>query len=424
MAENIKLRKQNFTVSNGYFYTIENDRGNLLQKSDDGNTCFSFPLDVLYTSTSQEIGSLEFDGVYFWAMEDTGSNMQIKRWKIDNYICKLQQTINFVTTVSGHNYASSAFSVAHYHDTLASGVSASGTLIPLTTYGDRTDLMNFTTTSGAKLILHLGPNSNGQEEDVSISSMAGSGAVTVTSGITYTYAEGDPVNFYTNIWMFNNADGTNTATGALYKFDAYTGDYIKKYPGGAYRDVNASTFYKVDSFDAYGPVDTLAFVKSTNTLFINVTQETPQGALAYYGSMVMSNIQSDEYTNLTVYDMAMDDQNVYRLQKGPDGGSGETWSVYSYELSSLNSFVTSISLAAYPAIIAANGVSTTDVIAIVKDQFLQPIVGRLVYFTENGTGSITGGTPINTNSDGLAQTIYKAGTTAQEVKITATVEQT
>lgn len=420
MAENIKLRKRNFTVSEGYFYTIEEDRDNLLQKSDDGNTCFSYPLSDLIT---QQPLSLEFDGMYFWALVGTGADMRIQRWKIDNYVCKLQQTIDFVSDGS-HTYASEAFSVAHYHDTLASGITASGTYIPLTVYGDDADLMTFTTTSGDPLILHLGPNSNGEEEDIYVGSVVGDGSIAAVSGTTYAYSEGDPVNFYTHIWMFNNADGTNTLTGALYKFDAYTGDYIKKYPGGAYRDIDAATFYKVNSFDAYGSVDTLAFVKSTNTLFINVTEETPQGALEYYGSMVMSNIQSDEYTTLVVYDMAMDDQNVYRLQKGPDGGSGETWSTYSYELSSLDSFVTSISLAAYPAIIAANGVSTTDIIAIVKDQFLQPIVGRLVYFSENGTGSITGGTPINTDSNGLAQTIYKAGTTAQEVKVTAVVEQT
>ena len=81
-------------------------------------------------------------------------------------------------------------------------------------------------------------------------------------------------------------------------------------------------------------------------------------------------------------------------------------------------------MAAYPAIIAANGISTTDIIAIVKDQFLQPVVGRLVYFSENGDGSIIGGTPINTDSEGLSQTIYRSGTTAQEVKVTAVVEQT
>jgi len=419
MAENIKLRKRNFTVNEGYFFTIEEDRDNLLQKTDDGNTAFSYPLDNLITNA---VLSLEFDGVYFWALEDSGTDtMRVRRWKIDNYVAKLQQTIDFVSV--SHAYNSEAFSVEHYHDTLASGVTASGTLISLSTYGTDTDLMGFTTTAMDPLTVHIGPNTNGEEEDVQVSSVIGDGSITTVSGIIYSYAQNDPVNFYTNIWLFNNADELDTATGALYKFDAYTGEYIKHYPGGAYRDIDAATFYKVNSFTDYGDVDTLAYIKSTNTLFINVGEEH-EGKLRYYGSMVMGNVQSDEYTVLTVYDLSMDDQNVYRLQKGPDGGTGESWTTYSYELSSLDSFVTSISLAAYPAVIAANGVSTTDIIAIVKDQFLQPIVGRLVYFSENGDGSIVGGTPINTDGQGLAQTIYKAGTSAMEVKVTAVVEQT
>ena len=107
--------------------------------------------------------------------------------------------------------------------------------------------------------------------------------------------------------------------------------------------------------------------------------------------------------------------NLYRLQ-----GS----STYDYFLSPLESFVTSISLSASPAIIAANGLSTTNINAWVKDQFLQPIKSRRVTFSENGDGSITGGTEINTDNNGFVQTVYRAGTTAQDVTITATVQQT
>ena len=55
MAENIKLRKRNFTVNEGYFYTIENDRDNLLQKTDDGNTAFSYP--SIFSEYKQKMGS-------------------------------------------------------------------------------------------------------------------------------------------------------------------------------------------------------------------------------------------------------------------------------------------------------------------------------------------------------------------------------
>jgi len=417
-TENIKLRKRNFTADQGYFYVIEEDRDNLLQKTADGNTSFSYPLDTLLSTA---VLSLEFDGVNFWSLEQSSSYIVVlRRWKVDNYICKLQQTIT-LTSGTSHYYNAEAFSVEHYHDTLASGVSVSGTTIYLTTYGDNDDLMNYRSTTSGTLKLHLGPNSSDEEEDVYVNTMVSGGGVTLISGTQYAYDQYDPVNFYTNLWLFNNYNGTSSSTGALYKIDPYNGTYVKKYPGGAYSSIKSSTFYKVDSFTDYGDVDTLAFVKSTNLLFIDVSQEVNE-ELRYYGSMVMGNIQSDEATVLSVYDLAMDGQNVYRLQKGPDAGTGETWTYYSYELSSLDHFVTSISLNANPAIIAANGVTTSTITAIVRDQFLQPISGRLVYFTDdNATGSIVT-SPVNT-SDGVAQTSYKSGTDYAEVKITATVSQ-
>lgn len=422
-SENVKLKYRNFTVDQGYFYMFDHNLDGLYQKTDDGNTAFSYPFDTLISAA---ILSTEFDGEYFWTLEDAGGNdITIRRWEIDNYVCKLRQTFNFTETGS-HSYQSAAFSVEHYHTTLASGVTASGTDIYLTEYADQDDLMSFTTTGGAPLTLHLGPNSSGQEEDVQISTVTSGSVYTVTliSGTAYAYDESDPVNFYTHLWMFNDYNGTSSATGALYKFDAYTGEYIKKYPGGAYKDVDAATFYKVNSFTEHGAVDTLCYIKGTNTLFVNVREETDEGTLDYYGSMVMENIKNDEVTVITVYDLAMDDQNVYRLQNVPDG-TGTTWSNYSYLLSSLDSFVTSISLAAYPAVLAANTVSTSDITAIVKDQFLQPVTSRLVSFSDDDSvGSITGPNPVNTDSNGSASTVYESGNTAREVRIRAVVEQT
>ncbi len=127
----------------------------------------------------------------------------------------------------------------------------------------------------------------------------------------------------------------------------------------------------------------------------------------------MDNVEG--YTIIPLRDMAVDRNNLYRLH-----GT----STYNYSLSPLESFVTSISVSASPAIIAANGLSTTDIKAWVKDQFLQPIKFRRVTFSENGDGSITAGTEINTDADGFAQTVYKAGVTAQSVIVTATVQQT
>ena len=416
--ENLRLMKRNFTVDQGYFYMFDEAQDNLLQKTDDGNTSFTYPFDTLMTN---EVLSAEFDGVYFWSLEvgSGADDMTIKQWKIDNYICKLQNTFNFVESGS-HKYESEAFSIEHYHTTLNGATVSGSSTIYLNKYSDDSS-MDFTSTSGIGVILHIGPNSDGEEEDVEVATTV-SGGVTIDGTTQYSYLSGDEVNYYTHIWMFNNYDGLSS-TGALYKFDAYTGDYLTRYGSGAYTDVSAATFYNVDSFAAYGNVDTLAYVKGTNTLFINTGQAGV--TLPYYGSMVMDNVQDDEATVIEVYDMVMDDQNVYRLQKKATYyGSTESWTYYSYQLSSLDSFVTSISLAAYPAIIAANQVSTSDIVAIVKDQFLQPIVARLVTFTDDNTKGTIIGSPDNTDADGKAQVVYKSGDDATEVKITAVVEQT
>jgi len=419
-TENIKLHKTNqanFTVDQGYFYTFDYSQDNLLQKTDDGNTSFSYPLDTLL---AYPIKDSEFDGIYFWSQEDPGGgdNMIIRQWKIDNYLCKLQNTFTFSESGS-HKYDSEAFSIEHYHTALTSLTTSGSSTIYLDDYSDHAS-MTFTTTSGNPLILHLGPNSNGEEEGVEVDTVI-AGGVTLVSPTQYDYDEGDAVNYYTYIWMFNEYNGIDSNSGALYKFDAYTGDYITKYASGAYKAVKAATFYKVNSFVEYGEVDTLCYVKNTNLLFINAGEAG--ATLPYYGSMVMENVKSDESTIIPIYDIAMDNQNIYRLQDIPDG-TATTWSYYSYLLSSLDSFVTSISLAAYPAIIAANLVSTSDVVAIVKDQFLQPVVGRLVTFTDDNTNGIIIGSPDNTDADGKAEVTYRSGDDAAEVKITAVVEQT
>jgi len=415
-SENIKLRKRNFTVVDGYFYTIDEDQDNLLQKTDDGNTSFSYPLDTAL-GAAEDIYSLEHDGVYFWSLGYSSATARIlRRWKVDNFVCKLQQSITLNSAnYPGHNFDSQAFSIEHYHDTLPNPVSSGSSSIGLTTYSGHSSLY-------AGLTLHLGPNTNGDEEDVVINTITAGGA-TLNNPVQHDYLAADDVNYYTNIWVFNDYNGLSSNVGALYKFDR-TGAYVSKEASGAYLDVQAATFFKVDSFSEFGPVDTLAYVKNSNTLFINVLDVS----LPFYGSMVMENIQSDEATILPVYDLAMYGDNVYRLQKGPDGGGGETWSNYSYELSSLTGFVTSIALSADPAIIAANLSSTSTITATVRDQFWEPIASRAVTYSVSDPGGGTDATiispnPKNTNSEGVSSAILLSGNAASEVTVTAVVEQ-
>ena len=148
-------------------------------------------------------------------------------------------------------------------------------------------------------------------------------------------------------------------------------------------------------------------------------------ALGSWGSMTMDNVEDDQATLISVYDLAMEGANIYRLQlKATYYGTTAAYSAgpYNYQLSSLDPFITSISLEADPAILPADRTSESTVTAIVKDQFNQPIIGKQVTFTQDDpVGSII--SPKNTLAYGIATTKYKAGEEAREVRITATAQQ-
>ena len=168
--------------------------------------------------------------------------------------------------------------------------------------------------------------------------------------------------------------------------------------------------------------NSIAYVRTTNTIFLN-----PDDLSTSYGSMTLDNVEDDQATVIPIYDITMEGVNIYRLQrKATYYGSTYTFanSTYNYQLSTLEPFITSISLRANPAILPANNTNTSEITAIVKDQFNLPIGGKLVYFTDDDpAGSITGSNPANTDSDGVATTTYTAGNAAREVKITATAQQ-
>ncbi|GAG48936.1 unnamed protein product, partial [marine sediment metagenome] len=76
---NLKLRKGNFVVDQGYFYSFDEGNDVLLQKIDDGSTAFSYPLDTVISSA---VKSLEFDGMSFWSLENFGGgSVDVKKWR-------------------------------------------------------------------------------------------------------------------------------------------------------------------------------------------------------------------------------------------------------------------------------------------------------------------------------------------------------
>lgn len=401
--ENIRLRKPNVAVVDGYFYMMDEDVDALIVKTDDGSQAFSYPLSNTLTNT---INNMEYDGKNFWTLETVNStSVRIRRWYLNNYVCKLRDTFN-LSGGGSHNYKSDAFTVEHYHRTFDANEAA----------GQSTLSMDSTNMSNGD-VLALGPNTSGDTEEVEVNTTA-VGSVTIYGSTTYAYDSGDPVSFYKNIWLFNDYDGTVADAGALYKIDGKTGTYTTHSGGGEYYNIKAATFYDMSDVDAsWGPA--ICYVRATNMIFLNPLDLTDN-----FGSMVMDNLEDNQSTTIPIYDATIEGSNVYRLQlKATYYGSTTTWTTYNYQLSTLDPFITSISLRAAPAILPANGTNEADITAVVKDQFNQPIASKTVEFTDDDSNGYITVPSVGTNSNGVATTKYHAGTTAREVKLTATAQQ-
>jgi len=418
--ENIQVAYPNFAGEDGYFYNFDHNQDNLVVKTDDGNVAFTYPLD---TAVSNEIKSLEFDGFNFWTLEnDAGTQIIIRRWQIQNYVCVLKNTFIKNTDVT-HTYDSNAFTIEHYHFQFSADEDVGQTVLSVN--DPEAIVADISTKVSSGNTVRLGPSTEsgyeGEWEEFSVVS-AGAGTINVSPGITNKYAQGDPIIVYKYIWVFNNYNG-KTSEGAIYKFDAYTGSFITKFGGNEYDNITACTFAVIPE-GLTNKVNSLAYVRGSNMLFKDVESAT----LENYGSMAMDNIESNDITLITVYDLIIDGKNVYRLQrKATYYGSTTTFAdtAYSYQLATVTPFIHSISLQADPAVIPADaGVSTSTITGVVRSQFLLPIVGKLVTFAEDDpNGYLVGTNPDTTDADGVVSITYKSGTTAREVTITATAQQ-
>ncbi len=200
-SENLNFRKEHMTFVDGYFYMFDDDTDMLLQKTDDGVTSFSFPFDTLMTNT---ITSVEHDGINFWSMEDgdVSNTRVIRRWRIHNYACKLQNSITLSNPA--HTFNADCFTVEHYHCTISGGYSAGQTIV---TVGKDTNVLPGDLQSG--MAATMGPNSSGEFETINIQHVSGN-VVTFADPLENSYSDEDSFLFYNYLLIFNNADGTDT----------------------------------------------------------------------------------------------------------------------------------------------------------------------------------------------------------------------
>lgn len=424
MTENLKLTEGVFTRVDGYFYTLSNINDTLFAKTDDGTNAFSYPLD---TDIVNPVRCLQHDGRFFYTLECiTSGNGQIfiKKWKIEDFVLKLVRTYTLTGSAS-QKFDSKCFSIENYKREFASTANPGVNVITLSNTnrlvpGD---------------ILHLGPSTftgyEGLTEQVTVLSVSGND-VQLTTPLANGYNPTNVITFSNRCWLFNRFRPNDiepvTGSGQLFSFELNPVNItlIARKASNEFREVVASTFLS-DSYYQVGGRYFLTYMVQTNLLFIEVDPLNPN-FLTVVGSAAQNN-QETAGPIIPVHAITHEKDTLFRLQLKATFRTGETfntvtWSTYNYQLSTIQRLPTSISLTADPAVISADGISTSDLTAIVRDQFNNAVPSRTVNFTHNDsggspTGAINPSSAI-TNAQGVATTEYRSGTIPRTVTITAT----
>ena len=428
MVLNIRLIDPNMTRIGSYFYSFDDGTDVMVQKADDGTIAFSYPLD---SPIGESIVSLEHDGESFWTMEpfdggDLDAGFKIRRWLIENFVMVLQQTFNFETDASD-TFESSSFTIEHYTGALATGAIENTSTFSVTF---NTSAVFDLITPGTRLF--LGPSSRssfvGEYEAVTVASTGPGTQVSISSPLANGFSAGDTVVFSKNIWFFNEHYQKTLDVGGLYKANITAGNVLLRQQGGAFLGINACTFYELDSFTGDFTVYNnpyLVFIRTTSLLFLDVNDPN----LTVDLSAIQNNLSPDTTEVYTVYDMGIEGDTIFRLQKkfnintdvtGPEG-------THNYQLATFRAFPTSIAITATPAILPADsGNSDSVIVATVTDQYALPYVttplASVSFGTSGGgTGSNVNPEDVTLNDQGQATTIYETGDQAGLVTITATV---
>lgn len=420
--ENLRLLKPNVTRVDGYFYHIPDNADVLYKKTDDGTNAYSYALD---TATQYSVNSLEYDGRWFWTLENTNTGtLLIRRWNIDNFILELDKTYTLSSGASNYIYDSTTFTVEHFHATFQTVASSGNTSISVSgsSFG-RIEPGNR---------LFLGPSTfagfEGRTEQAIVSSIGIGNQINLTAPLQNTYNLNNNISWAKRVWIFNkyrqNETVSSSGNGALLSFNIYDSlpTIVQRDTGSQYKSTTAAHYLK----DPQDSRDYIVYMVETNLLFME-TQDSNANFLKNVKSAAQNN-QEINTTTIPVYEITSENNTIFRLQqKATFNTNGilatEDWSSeFNYQLSTLSRIPQSISLSADPAIISADAVSTSTIKAVVRDQFDQPVGTVSVQFSDDHTAGPTPGfvapTSSNTTS-GVTTTTYTSGDTAALVTITA-----
>jgi hypothetical protein len=400
--ENIRMPYPSFTISDGYFFFFRHNENTLYRKNSSGSVAFTYPTNPPL-GTNQVLSTC-FDGINFWTIQQGTTSLDriIKKWRIENYFCNLIESINLNSVSTNFNYEVNSMAVENYTSTVASGVY----------YGDSNiylDGSNDYILPGS--VLTIGPNHNGFSEDVTVTGTISENLYGLDFFVKYDHNVGEKVSFVNNIWLFNNYNH-KVPSPTLNRFNIAKDDIDYIFEDSDLSNIDASSFYFDD--DRY-----IVFVFSNTLRFFNTTSK------AITKTMLLDNIRTDSVTVTPIKEIEIVGDTLFRLQNYMTYfGSNYSQSTYNYQLSTLRSFVDSVTIDTFPKIVPSDGRSTLSSFVVVQDQYGEPAVNKVVRFSDSDDeyGYMTIPQPL-TNLQGVATSYYRSGITPKSVTISAYITQ-
>jgi hypothetical protein len=417
--ENIRLDEPAFCAAGEYFFSMKPAPTNMLtMKTSNGDPVMTYPFSNELTVVENSFLSIQYDGVNIWSLEKrtVASNNEkeriLRRWRLENFTCVLKDSWR-VRGQSGEDMNGGAFAIENYHNTLAQacgpGAPPNEDRIVLTyphaAFFHVTDQFYI---SSATI--------QGRNQELPVATSPNANTVTVSEPFAAAYAPGDPVILRRDLYFFNNqSPALGAASAAVYQFRVPHMDavdptalneltYIGCHDSGIYEGTSAATFLTTSGNIGINNGDytgVISYVRGMQLLMKRPNM--PGGGLTYPGGYVGTNqefksniasmlmdtaIKNDRVTLHTIYDLGASvhtstciSVNIYRLQRDYTYGSVEgAWTTYNYVVSVMKPMVTSIALTADPALVVANGVDRSFIVATVRDQYGAALNGKRVVF--------------------------------------------
>jgi len=400
--ENIRMPYPSFTISDGYFFFFRHNENSLYKKNSSGSVVFSYPTNPPL-GTNQVLSTC-FDGINFWTIQQGSTSLDriIKKWRIENYFCNLIDSINLNSSTSSFNYGVGSMAIESYTSTVSSGIS----------YGDSSiylDGNNDYILPGS--VLTIGPNQYGFYEEVTVTGTISDNLYGLDFFVRYDHDYGEKVSFVNNIWLFNNYN-YKVSSPTLNRFNLSKGSIDYVFEDSDLYNIDASSFYMDD--DRY-----IVFVFSNTLRFFSLSEKDVTK------TMLIDNIRTDNVTVTPVKEIEIVGDTLFRLQNYMTYfGSNYSQSSYNYQVSTMRSFVDSVTMDTFPKIVPSDGRSTLSSFVAVQDQYGEPAVNKVVRFSDSDDeyGYMTIPQPL-TNLQGVATSYYRSGITPKSVTISAYITQ-